>query len=106
MTSIELPLSTGPLVVPRQAPSGPPLKLSLIVPTYNECGNVQPLVEQVSDVLDEIIPGAYEIIFVDDNSQDGTAEKVRETAIAHPQTKLVQRTNERGLATAVIRGWQ
>ena len=79
---------------------------SLVVPTYNESQNVEPLVEEVTRVLDEKFAGKYEIIFADDNSPDGTAERVKSVTGRVPQVRLMVRTGKRGLATAVVRGWQ
>lgn len=76
------------------------LQLSVVVPTYNERENLTPLVERVFAAVD---PQHSEIIIVDDNSPDGTAEIARRLADAYPMRTVV-RQRERGLATAVIRG--
>jgi dolichol-phosphate mannosyltransferase len=70
------------------------------VPTYNERDNIEPLTRRIFDVLD---PAEAELIFVDDNSPDGTAERVQSLAERYP-VRCVVRTAERGLATAVIAG--
>jgi len=95
----------GPLVVPPASGTGT-VWFSLVVPTYNERANIEPLVEQVIKALDEKYAGRYEAIFVDDNSPDGTAAAVERVSRRFRQVKLVVRTGERGLATAVVRGWQ
>jgi dolichol-phosphate mannosyltransferase len=48
------------------------LKFSLVLPTYNEAGNIQDIVKILSNLLDQFIPGDYELIVVDDNSPDNT----------------------------------
>ena len=74
--------------------------ISIVVPTYNERGNVENLTRRVFASVD---PAAAELILVDDNSPDGTAEAVNAIADEFP-IRCVVRTEERGLATAVIRG--
>jgi len=105
VSDCELSPPSGPIIVPPLA-QAQGLLFSLVVPTYNETDNVEPLVEQVAAVLDDRYAGRYEIIFADDNSPDGTAEKVKSVHQRFPQAKVMVRTNERGLATAVARGWQ
>ncbi len=74
--------------------------VSIVIPTYNEKDNITPLIERI----DKALSGhAYEIILVDDNSQDGTEEIVSGLASRYPVKLLVRRT-EKGLATAVIHG--
>jgi dolichol-phosphate mannosyltransferase len=82
------------------------LKLSLILPTYNEGGNIQSIIGILSQLLDGVIPGKYELIVVDDNSPDRTWEIATELLSAYPQLRVMRRITERGLSTAVIRGWQ
>ena len=74
--------------------------LSLIIPTFNERDNIQPLYERVRNAL-----GAeeYEIIFVDD-SVDETTREIARLAAEDPRVRLLHR-RERGLSTAVIAGF-
>ena len=74
--------------------------LSLIIPTYNERDNIQPLIERLNRTL---AGRKYEIIFVDDNSKDGTVDVIANLASQYP-VKVVVRKSERGLATAVLHG--
>jgi dolichol-phosphate mannosyltransferase len=74
--------------------------VSLIIPTYNEKGNIQPLIERIAKALTGY---NYEIVIVDDNSKDGTIDITQELAKRYP-VKLIVRTAEKGLATAVIHG--
>ena len=80
--------------------------LSLVVPTYNESGNVVVLVEKLTGLLDRICPNDYELIIVDDDSPDQTWEIARSLLSEYPNLRVMRRTAERGLSTAVIRGWQ
>ena len=80
--------------------------LSLVVPTYNEAGNVVLLVEKLAGLLDRICPNDYELIIVDDDSPDQTWEMARSLLSEYPNLRVMRRTRERGLSTAVIRGWQ
>ena len=82
------------------------IAFSLIVPTYNEAKNVTALVDRITTLLDPMYPGDYEIIIVDDNSPDGTWEVAQSIMSAYPQLRVMRRQTERGLSTAVIRGWQ
>lgn len=77
------------------------IELSLIAPTYNERENLVPLVERVHEVLSKY---RYELVIVDDNSPDGTAELARSLSTKYP-LKVIVRTAERGLASAVVRGF-
>ncbi|MGD0780562.1 MAG: glycosyltransferase [Dehalococcoidales bacterium] len=74
--------------------------LSVIIPTYNEKDNIAPLVKRIHQALSG---HDYEIVIVDDNSQDGTIEIVKKLTSQYP-VKLFVRREERGLATAVIHG--
>jgi dolichol-phosphate mannosyltransferase len=74
--------------------------ISIIVPTYNERDNITPLIERIDHAMS---PRDYEVVFVDDNSRDGTAELINSLSGQYPVRALV-RKDERGLATAVIHG--
>ena len=73
------------------------LRVSVILPTYEECINVRRMVE----ALVEHVPELHEIIVVDDDSPDGTADVVREMMAEVPVLKLIHRTEERGLTSAI-----
>ncbi|MBV6626377.1 MAG: glycosyltransferase [Rivularia sp. (in: Bacteria)] len=79
---------------------------SLVIPTYLEAGNINKIVRILSSLLDETIPGDYELIVVDDNSPDGTWETALSMTSEFPQLQVMRREKERGLSSAVIRGWQ
>ena len=74
--------------------------VSVVVPTYNERENLAPLARRVFGVLD---PQQAELLIVDDDSPDGTAEAAAELGRVLPVRCIVRR-GERGLATAVIAG--
>lgn len=76
-------------------------KVSIVVPSYNESGNVVNLVEQIDAALNGI---EHEIIFVDD-STDNTPEVIEEVIKNKPHVRLKHREDEKGLATAVILGF-
>ena len=78
-----------------------PLQLSVVVPTFNERGNVATLVQRLDAALTGI---AWEVIFVDDNSPDGTADAVRELARTDPRVRCIRRIGRRGLSGACIEG--
>ena len=77
------------------------LDLAVIVPTFNEIENVEILTKRLVEVLS---PLKFEIIFVDDNSPDGTSDAVRALAAQYPQLRCIQRVGRRGLSSAVIEG--
>lgn len=83
-----------------------PILLSMVIPTYNESNNIQLLVQRLSQLLDNVIPGAYELIIVDDNSPDLTWEIATALMPEYPHLRVMRRIEERGLSTAVVRGWQ
>jgi dolichol-phosphate mannosyltransferase len=75
--------------------------VSIIVPCYNESANVRPLVEMLRKVLDG---RRWEVIFVDDNSPDGTSDVVRALAQEDSHVRGLCRIGRRGLSSAVIEG--
>lgn len=83
-----------------------PTHLSLIVPTYNEGGNIEKIIRILSSILDEALPNDYELIIVDDDSPDRTWEIAQALVTEYPHVRVMRRQAERGLSTAVIRGWQ
>ena len=101
-------LPTRLLWIPPEAQPAPdvPVALSIVVPTYNERGNLPELVHRLTPALESSVGAAWEIIVVDDDSPDRTWDMARHLAEKHPRLRVIRRTGERGLSTAVIRGWQ
>ena len=76
-------------------------ELAIVVPTFNEQSNIAPLLKRLKSVLGAV---EYEVIFVDDDSPDGTAARVRELGVANLNLHVLQRAHRRGLASACIGG--
>jgi dolichol-phosphate mannosyltransferase len=75
--------------------------LTVVVPTFNEAGNVEKLVAALRKALEGV---AWQVIYVDDDSPDGTAEAVKAIAAVDPRVQCIRRVGRRGLAGAVIEG--
>lgn len=75
--------------------------ISIIVPCYNEHDNVVPLTQALDNALTDL---EWEVIFVDDNSPDGTIQRVRELAQHNSRIRGIRRIGRRGLSSAVIEG--
>lgn len=80
------------------------IKVSIIVPTYKEAKNISLLTERISNVMTNINE-PYELIFVDDNSHDGIEEIVASFVVRDIPARIIVRTEERGLSSAVLRGF-
>lgn len=79
------------------------LELAIILPTLNERGNLGPLVERIDRAIGDA--ARWEVIIVDDDSRDGTADEARALALADPRVRVIQRIGRRGLASAAIEGF-
>ena len=77
--------------------------VSIVIPTFREAENLKELLPTISRVLSAAALRG-EVIVVDDNSCDGTVELIRE--MANSQVRLLVRTEERGLSSAVIHGME
>jgi dolichol-phosphate mannosyltransferase len=86
---------------PRATSSTPTPELTVVVPTLNERDNVLPLIALLDAALSGI---AWEVVFVDDDSRDGTAAHVRALARQDSRVHCLQRIGRRGLSTACIEG--
>ncbi len=85
---------------------GAAVKLSLVIPTFNEAKNIGPLLEKLTALLTPALGESYELIVVDDDSPDRTWELAAQLGAGNPRVRVLRRQGERGLSTAVIRGWQ
>lgn len=75
-------------------------KVSVVVPTYNERENIDELLSRIDASLNNV---DYEVVVVDDNSPDGTAERVIELSSRYP-VRLVRRAGKFGLSSAILDG--
>ena len=75
--------------------------VTIVVPTYNERLNIRPLVSLLENALTGI---DWEVVFVDDDSPDGTADEVRELAKSISNIRVIHRVGRRGLSGACIEG--
>ncbi len=82
-------------------PAGSAIELTVVVPTFNEAGNVPILVERLAKVLAGI---SWEVVFVDDDSPDGTARIARDIAHRDRRVRVIRRLGRRGLSTACVEG--
>lgn len=80
-----------------------PLELAIILPTLNERGNLASLVTRIASAMDEDV--GWEVIIVDDDSRDGTADEARALALTDSHVRVIQRIGRRGLASAAIEGF-
>jgi dolichol-phosphate mannosyltransferase len=79
-----------------------PARLAVIIPVYGEAANVAPLVARLEAALAGL---AWEAVFVDDDSPDGTAAAARAIAAADPRIRCIRRIGRRGLASACMEGF-
>ena len=78
-----------------------PIRLGIVLPTFNERGNLRSMIERLDQALQGI---AWEVIVVDDNSPDGTADEARTIARDDRRVRVLQRIGRRGLSSAAIEG--
>ena len=76
-------------------------ELAIVVPTFNECGNVIPLLEKIGETLTDI---AWEVVFVDDDSNDGTVRAITKRCLTDSRVRILRRIGRRGLSSAVVEG--
>jgi dolichol-phosphate mannosyltransferase len=77
-----------------------------VVPTRNESHNLAELIGLLKSAIASEVGESYEIIIVDDDSPDGTWQVAADMASSDDHLVVLRRIDERGLATAVVRGWQ
>jgi dolichol-phosphate mannosyltransferase len=91
-----------PAVVPRlEGVAATPLEVSIVIPTFNERANVPELIARVDRALRGV---AWEMIFVDDDSPDGTSAEVKGIAACDRRVRCLRRIGRRGLSSACIEG--
>jgi dolichol-phosphate mannosyltransferase len=95
------PADSGPL---QRSPLRFQQKLALVIPTLREAGNIHALLCRVRNALDALELN-YEILVVDDESHDGTAEIVSAIAQKDSRVRLLVRKGQKGLSGAVLHGW-
>ena len=79
----------------------PSPELTLVVPTFNERENIKSLIS----AIDAALPGVdWEILFMDDNSRDGTADEIRHISHQDPRVRCIRRLSRKGLASACMDG--
>ena len=79
----------------------PALELGVVIPTYNEVENIPLVLTAVEQALRGI---EWEIVFVDDNSPDKTADFIRTLALTNRRVRVLERIGRRGLSSACIEG--
>ena len=77
------------------------VRISLVVPTYNEAKNVTELAKRIYKAYPDT-----ELIFVDDNSPDGTADIIKKSLMPKYNIKLIKRAGKLGLSSAVVEGFK
>lgn len=76
-------------------------ELTIVIPTFNERTNIRPLIDKIDAALAGV---EWEVVLVDDDSPDGTADHVRSIARNDPRIRCIQRVGRRGLSSACIEG--
>src|ERR1700733_6007638 len=98
---MSLPALEAQTVKPAAHPIAGSVLLSVVIPTFNEAQNVREMVSRLDATLNGI---AWEAIFVDDNSPDGTAAEAKALSAADERVRCIRRLGRRGLASACIEG--
>ncbi|HXN72005.1 MAG TPA: glycosyltransferase family 2 protein [Candidatus Acidoferrales bacterium] len=96
----DLALTENDTLMDRRAAS-PALELAVVIPTYNEVENIPLVLAAVEQALRGI---EWEIVFVDDNSPDRTADLVRALALTNRRVRVLERIGRKGLSSACIEG--
>ena len=77
------------------------MQISIVLPTFNERDNIGPLIDRTVKALEGF---EFEVVVVDDNSPDGTWQLVAQKSERDPRIRLIHRTDESGLTSAIWRG--
>ncbi len=86
---------------PPLAQKAPRIEISVVIPTFNEIANVLEVIRRLETALEGFV---WEVVFVDDNSPDGTARFIRAIAQQDRRVRCVQRIGRRGLSSACVEG--
>lgn len=78
------------------------MEFSIVVPVYNEAGNIGSLVEEIRAAL--LGRGGWELLYVDDGSDDGTRDELRQAQAACTQLRILQHTQRSGQSSALLTG--
>jgi glycosyltransferase involved in cell wall biosynthesis len=81
------------------------VEISVLIPVYDEAGNVGPLHQRVSEVM-ETLGRSYELLFIDDGSGDGTLEQLTAIAGRDPRVRLISFRRNFGKAAALAVGFR
>ena len=98
MSVSSFPVSQTSLPAPGAHPAP---RLSIVIPTFNEAGNIAETIARIERSLPNV---AWEVIFVDDDSPDGTASKTKALAAADRRVRCLRRVHRRGLSGACVEG--
>jgi dolichol-phosphate mannosyltransferase len=82
------------------------MRIVAVIPTYNERDNIPLLIERLLTVKASLMPDELELLFVDDNSPDGTASVIGESMKRNEFIHLMQREGKQGLGTAYLAGFR
>ena len=82
----------------------PTTELSIVVPTYNEIGNVDEFVRRVTPILEDVVGNEFEIIFSVDPCTDGTIQRLRELSANDDRIKVIVFSRRVGQPTATLAG--
>ena len=85
----------------KHAPDQSIYNLSIVIPTFNERDNIYELLERLEGQLQGL---RWEVIFVDDDSPDGTSDVIRHIGSSHIKVRCIQRIGRRGLSSACVEG--
>ena len=76
-------------------------QILIIIPTYNEIENIEKIIREIRNINSKI-----HVLVVDDNSPDGTAQKIKELQKSLENIFLIQRERKLGLGTAYVAGFR
>jgi dolichol-phosphate mannosyltransferase len=87
------------------ATSSPPPEISVVIPAYNEEGNLTPLLSALTETM-VALGTPYELLFVDDGSADGTTQVLRAMCAKHPEVRVIHLRHNSGQTAALDAGFK